>query len=78
MNEELLLSNYLMLLKSTIEVYIHGTIESSNEEVRKILHDGLEETLSHQERTYEEMVNNEWYVIDNVNPEYIKNIINEL
>ena len=29
MTNELLLQNYLLLVKSTIEVYVHGTIESS-------------------------------------------------
>ena len=71
MNDELLLTNYLMVLKSTVEVYVHGTIESSNDDVRKILKSGLDETLSSQERTYNEMVSYDWYKIDNINPEDI-------
>jgi hypothetical protein len=34
MNNQLLLENYLLILKSTVEVYVHGTLESSNEKVR--------------------------------------------
>lgn len=37
MNSQLILDNYLMILKSTVEVYIHGTLESSNEDVRSTL-----------------------------------------
>jgi spore coat protein CotF len=65
------MNNYLLILKSTIEVYIHGTLESSNEDVRKVLNDGLNETLKHQSRTYNEMVNYGWYKVENVNSQNI-------
>ena len=71
MNDKLLMNNYLMILKSTVEVYIHGTIESTNKSVRNILKNCLDETLKSQERTFDNMVQNEWYFIDNVNPKII-------
>ena len=71
MNDELLMNNYLMVLKSTVEVYIHGTLESSNEEVRNTLKSCLDDTLKCQEKTYNKMVENEWYYIDNINPDEI-------
>lgn len=71
MNDQLLMNNYLMVLKSTIEVYIHGTLESSNEDVRKALKQGLDETIKHQSRTYDEMTNYGWYKIENVNSQTI-------
>jgi spore coat protein CotF len=71
MNDQLLMDNYLMVLKSTIEVYIHGTLESSNEDVRKALKQGLDETIKHQSRTYDEMTNYGWYKIENVNSQTI-------
>ena len=37
MDNELIFNNYLMLLKGVVEVYIHGTLESSNEDVRETL-----------------------------------------
>lgn len=66
MNDKLIMENYLLVLKSTIEVYIHGTLESSNESVRNVLKQGLDETLKHQERTYTEIKNNGWYQVNNV------------
>ena len=78
MTNELLLQNYLLLVKSTIEVYVHGTIESSNKEVRELLHDGLNETLKHQENVYNELVNNNYYVVDNINSSAINKVINKL
>ena len=72
MNDELILNNYLLLLKSTIEVYVHGTLESSNEDVRDILHDGLNKTLLHQACTYDTMCSYGWYQVNNIKSNNIK------
>ena len=55
MNDQLLLDNYLMILKSTVEVYVHGTLESSNNDVRNLLKDSLNDILNSQANTYDEM-----------------------
>ena len=78
MNDELLLNNYLMILKSTIEVYVHGTIESSNDDVRKLLKEGLDKTWTHKSNTYIEMSKNNWYEINNVECNVIKDTFNKL
>ena len=66
MSDQLLLDNYLMILKSTVEVYVHGTLEASNKDIKELLKHGLDETLSHQMRCYNEMTKNGWYQINNV------------
>ena len=66
MNNELIMNNYLLLLKSTTEVYVHGTLESSNEKVRKVLKNSLNDTLDSQNRTFNLMVENDWYKVENV------------
>ena len=63
MNDELMLNNYLMILKSTVEVYVHGTLESSNKDIRNLLKKGLDETMEHQANTYDEMVKCGWYTM---------------
>ena len=78
MTKELLLENYLLLIKSTVEVYVHGTIESSNKDIKELLHEGLNETLKHQENVYNELVNNNYYVVDNINSSAINKVINKL
>ena len=78
MNDELLIENYLLVLKSTVEVYVHGTLESSNDNVRDILSTGLEETLNHQMKTYKEMVKNGWYKVDNVKSTKISDTLSKL
>ena len=66
MNDKLILDNYLMVIKSTVEVYVHGTLESSNKKVKDLLKDCLNETLTHQEKTYNEMTKRDFYTVSNV------------
>ena len=41
MNDQLIMNNYLLVLKSTTEVYVHGTLESSNVDIRELLKEDL-------------------------------------
>lgn len=78
LNNQATFDNYLLLLKSTVEVYVHGTLESSNEKIRKLLNEGLQETLNNQAKTYEEMVKNGWYKVQNVQKSKIDKIYQEI
>lgn len=78
MSDQLLMDNYLLILKSTIEVYVHGTLESSNEEIRELLKTGLAETIKHQANTYDEMTKYGWYTIKNVETTAIKETLNNI
>lgn len=70
--------NYLLVLKGTVEVYIHGTLESSNIDVHDALKSGLDNILLMQEETYQLMQNNNWYQINNVNGDVIRKTLNKL
>ena len=78
MNDKLAFENYLLVLKSTVEVYVHGTLESSNEVVRETLNDTLNEILSYQYKTYKIMENNGWYQKENINKIKIQNTLSKL
>lgn len=71
MNDKLYMENYLLILKSTMEVYVHGTLESSNKEIKELLKSGLDETVKHQTKCYDKMVENGWYVVNNIEPKVI-------
>ncbi len=77
-NDKLIMENYLLLLKSTMEVYVHGSLEASNSKVRKTLKYGLDETLMSQSLTYDEMVNNGWYCVNNVKSNLVKEVIKKV
>lgn len=78
MNDKLALDNYLLILKSTIEVYVHGTLESSNSDVKKLLNNGLNETLSNQKDTYDLMTKYGFYQIENVKAKIVEQTLNKI
>lgn len=78
MNDKLLFENYLLVLKSTVEVYVHGTLESSNSKVRNLMEKSLGKILLNQYETYNKMVDNNWYKISNVKKENIGKLLNKL
>ena len=78
MNDQEIITNYLSLLKSDVEVYVHGTIESSNEKVRNVIRFGLDETLNAQERTFNEMLSSNMYEVSNVKVSDIKKTCNKI
>ncbi len=77
-NEQLFLDSYLLLLKSTVEVYVHGTLESSNKKVRNILKNSLDDTMSMQYTTYNKMTDLGYYKIQNIDKSIICKTINKL
>ena len=74
MTDQEIISNYLLLLKSEVEVYIHGTIESSNKASRDTLKNGLSDILVSQYETYKLMVQKGFYNVENVKKSSIKKI----
>ncbi|MBQ3297863.1 MAG: spore coat protein [Bacilli bacterium] len=78
MSDQVLLTNYLILLKGTVEVYIHGTLESSNEDTRKVLKNCLDNTIEMQGNTYLEMADYGYYEINNISENEIKKVVKKL
>ena len=78
MNDQLLMDNYLLILKSTVEVYVHGTLESSNNDIRLLLKGNLDEIMASQARTYDEMTKYGWYTVNNVEISTIKQTLNNV
>ena len=74
----LVMENYLLLLKSTVEVFVHGTLESSNEDVRKLLKKGLDMIMQSQADTYDLMAEYEWYTVENVKDKVICQTLTKL
>ena len=71
MNNKLLMENMLLILKSNMEVYTHGTLESSNKHVRECIQYGLETTLKMQEDLYNKMTEYGWYQVKNIDTKEI-------
>ncbi len=66
MDDRLIMENYLLVLKSCVEVYVHGTLESSNKDIRETLKYGLDNIMESQANTYDLMNRYGWYPSNNV------------
>ena len=78
MTDQLLFEEYLLILKGTTEVYVHGTLESSNNDVHSLLNTGLSEILTQQANTYQKMKECGWYSVSNVDKNVINNTLEQL
>ena len=78
MNDQIRMDNYLLILKSTVEVYVHGTLESSNERVRNLLKECLNEIMTSQANTYDKMTSFGWYNVSNVEASTINQTLNKV
>ena len=78
MNDQLIMDNYLLILKSTVEVYVHGTLESSNNDVRMTLKDNLIKIMACQAKTYDLMTKYGWYPVNNVDTNMITQTLNKV
>lgn len=78
MNNKVILENILTLTKSLNTLYLNGTIEASNKEVRKMMEKGLQDSLSMQEEIYQMMVDDGYYQVCNVKSTEIEKLYNKL
>ena len=78
MTDDLVLENYLLILKSTVEVYVHGTLESSNNDVKKFLKTCLDDTMTHQKDTFDLMTKLGIYTTENVDSKTICKTLNKI
>lgn len=61
MDDRNLMENMLLLEKGVCDLYMHGTIESSTENVNKAFSSALNEALCMQDTIYDEMAAKGWY-----------------
>lgn len=78
MNDQILMDEMLLLLKSTVEVYVHGSLESSTKSVHNALKSNLDETIKMQDDLYNKMTECGWYQISNVETKVIKQTLKKL
>lgn len=78
MSNKVIFENVLTLTKSLGTLYLNGTIEASNKDVRKMMEKGLQETLCMQEEIYQMMVDDGYYQVCNVKPTEIEKLYSKL
>lgn len=78
MSDQYIMDNYLLLLKSNVEVYVHGTLESSNSDIKDLLKSSLDDTMDKQASTYNEMTKRNWYKVNNIKESEISKVLNKV
>lgn len=78
MNDQTLMDEMLLLLKSTVEVYVHGSLESSTKNVHNTLKSNLDETIKMQDDLYNKMTECGWYQISHIETKAIKQTLKKL
>ncbi len=78
MNDKLIMENYLLVLKSTTEVFVHGTLESSFMDTRNILKKGLDTITNSQANTFKKMEENNFYQVNKINSNVIANTLSKI
>lgn len=76
--DRIIMENYLLVLKSDVEVFVHGTLESSNPDIRELLKSSLNEILISQASTYDTMSEYGWYQVNNVDSSTISKTLNNI
>lgn len=61
MDDKCIMENLLLTTKGVIDLYMHGAIESSTENVHQAFSDAFTDTLSMQDTIYKQMTSKGWY-----------------
>lgn len=61
MNDQKIMENLLLTTKGVCDLYLHGAIESSSQNVHSAFDDALETSLCMQNSIYQKMSEQGWY-----------------
>ena len=61
MNDQMIMENILLTTKGACDLYMHGTIESSTQNVQQTFDSALSDSLCMQGDIYQKMASKGWY-----------------
>lgn len=74
MDDKNLMENILMLEKGVCDLYMHGAIESSTDNVHSAFNSALNNSLNMQDSIYSQMSAKGWYSTENVDRSQIDSV----
>ena len=77
MDDRCIMENLLLTTKGVCDLYLHGTIESSTQNVHQAFDSALEESLCIQDNIYKKMSANGWYSSETAQPEKVQKVKNQ-
>ncbi len=66
MNDKNLMENILLLEKGVCDLYMHGSVESSTQNVHQTFKSALNDSLCMQDELYSKMSEKGWYTTEQV------------
>lgn len=77
MNDQAIMESLLLTTKGACDLYMHGTIESSTQNVHTTFDDALDQSLCMQDSLYQKMTANGWYANENAPQQQIDQVRNK-
>lgn len=74
MNDKNLMENILLLEKGACDLFMHGTIESSTDNVHQAFNTALNDALCMQDDIYDKMAQKGWYPTEQVEQNKINSV----
>ncbi|MBQ8151005.1 MAG: spore coat protein [Clostridia bacterium] len=74
MNDKEIMENLLQTTKGVCELYLHGAIESSTQNVHSTFDDALNQSLCMQNQIYDQMSQQGWYPMQQAQQEQIQQV----
>ena len=72
MDDKNLMQDILLLEKGACDLYMHGTIESSTQNIHQTFQCALTDSLKMQDKLYQEMSANGWYPMEQVQEQKVE------
>ena len=74
MNDEKIMENLLLTTKGVCDLYLHGAIESSTQNVNSAFDAALEQSLCMQDGIYQKMAAQGWYANEQAQQQEINRV----
>ena len=74
MNDQEIMENLLQTTKGVCDLYMHGTIESSTQNVHSAFDDALSQSLCMQNQLYSQMSQQGWYPMQQAQQQQIQQV----
>lgn len=71
MNDQAIMENLLLTTKGACDLHMHGTIESSTQNVHQAFDSALSDSLNMQSDIYKQMADKGWYPPEQANAQQI-------
>ncbi len=74
MDDKCIMENLLLTTKGACDLYLHGAIEASDENVRQAFSLALNDTLTMQDSIYKDMAARGWYPPEQASQQKIQSV----